>query len=332
MMSSEQMYKKKIKAWGLSKHDKAEAKEQLIAKLLHNEPTTVGSEPIRHDKLIRYAKSRAKSGVLDSGSLSKIVKRKSHYGPKQPLLSSRFLRDTTPKDAFISSTTAAFVPRSPALPDRQASFDLFLRAMTSLIQKEKQEWSTGKLVSPDTIFNALSDGLKLWRRNEFTEARMSLSRAARNVAEDLEGPAVSVSRITYCVSSIIWGGKREPVFQDFARFMARIALENLGQICPLTIVLQQLQEEQSIDAQLAIWACAIDNNPLSVHNVDHWWGMAQRRWRWCQRYQLNYLAAQYCTNAMTQVRGINKLTCEMKSAAGRDFEVSTPSASSSNAE
>lgn len=45
---------------------------------------------------------------------------------------------------LLLSFNQAFVARSPALPDQFASFDLFLRAMQSVIEKERGEWLVGQ--------------------------------------------------------------------------------------------------------------------------------------------------------------------------------------------
>ncbi|KAF2814156.1 uncharacterized protein BDZ99DRAFT_516765 [Mytilinidion resinicola] len=318
--ATEQMYKKRLKAWGLSKQVKADEKEKALAKILHNEPLINESNPIRHDKLVRYAKSRVKSGALDSHHLSRMMKRdgRDHY--ERQTLQPGAIRHPIVTGFFHAATEASSVPRSPALPDRFAELDVFLRAMQALIGREREEWLTGRQISPDAIFSALIKGMAYWRKNAFAAARWSFGQAAKKMTEDLHGTVVSVSRITYCISSILWGSERELVLQKFAEFMANAALEVLGQRCPLTIVLQQLQREQSIDTQLTIWSCALDDYQISEQNVDHWWNMAQRRWRWCRRSGKMDLAARYCGDAMSEARRINKLTSKMELEAQDDLE------------
>lgn len=310
------MYKKRIKAWGLSKHIKADEKEKAIAKLIQNEPTAFECDPIRYDKLVRYAKSRAKSGALDSHYLSRIVKQTGHSVHKEPPLSHHTITDPT------------FLPRSPALPDGPAGLDLFLRAMRALIERERGEYLIAQRGPPNAIFDPLREGMAYWRSNAFAAARTSFTRAAQNVADDLSANIVKVSRITYCISSIMWGPKREPVFQMFAQFMANVARDVLGHACPLTIVLRHLQREQSTDTQVTIWACALDGYQVSGQNLDHWWNMARRRWQWCQRNGMIDLAARYCALALTEVRRINKLTSGMELEAQHDLESIVPGAGS----
>ncbi|KAJ9614657.1 hypothetical protein H2200_002794 [Cladophialophora chaetospira] len=319
--ATEQMFKKRINTWGLSKNIKAEEKEQALAQILHKAPSTTGPIPIRHDKLVRYAKTRAKLGELDGRDLSRIVKvkREEHDESRQLISKHSAQRNTLETPSTHSTKGTAYLPQSLALPDGHAGFDMFLRAMKALIQKEKGEWRLGPQGPPDAIFNELSAGIASWRNKAFPAARRSFGQAARGVNDDIQTNQLSVSRITYCISSITWFSGREPVFQMFAEFMANAALEVLGQTNPLTIVLRYLRAPQSLGAQLAIWACAVDGNPISEQNVDHWWGMVRRRWRWCCRCGMNDLAAQYCHEAVFEARRINKLTQKMESEALHDL-------------
>ncbi|KAF1849196.1 uncharacterized protein K460DRAFT_415609 [Cucurbitaria berberidis CBS 394.84] len=303
--ATDQMYKKRLKAWGLSKQVKSDEKGKALARILglHSEPVTGDHVPVRHDKLVRYAKSRIKSGALESHHLSRLTN-----------------RYTVVTDYRYAAAEMPSVPRSPALPDQFAGFDVFLRAMQTLIKREQGEWLTGRQTSPDAIFGALTKGLSLWRNNAFAAARQSFGQAAHKTMEDLQSTEVSVSRITYCISSILWGSERELVFQKFVEFMINAALEVLGPRCPMTIVLQHLQADQSLDAQVSIWACALDDYKISEQNVEHWWNMAQRRWRWCWRSGKFDLAARYCSHAMSETRRINKLTIDMELEAQHDLD------------
>ncbi|RVX72834.1 hypothetical protein B0A52_03187 [Exophiala mesophila] len=324
--ATENMYKKRFRGWKLAKHIKAEEKEMVLANLLHNTSSTAESGHIRHDKLVRYAKSRARSGDLDSHDLERIVHRDQQPGNSRSIIRipavkckvSGFGRHSGPHRTEKPSTI--FLPRSPAPPDELDSFDRFLRAMQMLIVRERQEYLTGLQQSPDVIFTSLSNGLAYWRGDAYPAARKSFGWAARKLTEDIRGSDVFVSRITFCISSIIWGGRREEVFQKFSEFMAKVALEVLGPMSPLTIVLQHLQTEQSLDAQVAIWACALDDYQVTNENLEHWWNMAQRRWRWCRRSGKVDLAERYCRRATNQVREVNLLTSEMESEAQQDLD------------
>lgn len=319
----EQMYKKRIGGWGLSKNIKAKDKKLAIGELLRGGSTETVSSNIRPDKLIRYAKSHS----IDTRPVSRVVKRGVRREHKPPITSRNAPRNNFGSSMRYPTVNAVFLPRSATLPDRHADFDMFLRAMKSLIEKERLECLVGLKGPPDGIFNPLVAGIAYWHKNALGAARRSFGRAAQNVADDLQGSVVSVSRITYCISSMMWGSEREPVFEDFAQFMAKAALEALGQGCPLTVVLQHLQNEQSLDAQLAIWSCALDDYKVSEHNLDHWWGMARRRWQWCQRGGMINLAVQYCAHALTELHLIDKLTDEMRTAARDDLGSNAPAMS-----
>lgn len=321
------MYKKRIKGWGFSKNVKASEKELAIGEFLQGGSTKIGSNHIRHDKLVRYAKSRMSSGAIESRPHGKIVKRGVRLEHKQPIMGLKAPRQTFGRHMHHPTSNTSFLLRSPAPPGRYADFDLFLRAMKALIDKERRECLVGLQGPPDGIYNPLVAGIAYWRRNAFDAARSSFAQAAQSVADDLRGSVVSVSRITYCISSMMWGSEREPVFEDFAQFMAKAAYEAQGHECPLTVVLQHLQGEQSLDAQLAIWACALDDYKVSEGNLEHWWGMARRRWQWCQRGGMINLAAQYCAHALIEVHQIGKLTNEMKRETRYDLGSNAPTVS-----
>jgi hypothetical protein len=215
---------------------------------------------------------------------------------------------------------ASSVPAVLTPPDQFAEFDVFLRAMQALIRRERQEWLTGQQVALDAIFSALTRGMFLWRSNDFAAARTCFGRAARMTTDDLQSPQVTVSRIAYCIGSILWGAEREPVFLKFSEFMVKAAFEILGGECPVTIVLQYIQQGPGVDIQLRIWECALNDYEIGPENIQHWWNMAQRRWRWCHRSGKLEIAERYCTRAMAEARRIDELTTEMELDARHDLE------------
>ncbi|KAF1993430.1 hypothetical protein P154DRAFT_527760 [Amniculicola lignicola CBS 123094] len=308
--ATENMYKKRLKTWGLTKHTKATEKEKALARILQNGPLTGDPIPIRHDKLVRYAKSRVKSGALGSHHLKQITKRNT-AGRTVPHIVS---------PVTIAARTPA-VPQSVEPRGQFAELDLFLRAQRVLVEKERKEFLAGPRGSPLAIFLALRKGLTLWRNQAFAAARMSFGEAAQMTMEDLQGNEVSVSRITCCISSIVWGSEHEPVFLKFAEFMMNAALEVLGPQSAMTIVLTHLQTEPSIETQVRIWESSSDNYEISEENVLHWWSMAQRRWRWsvgCEKWEL---AARCCRHAMSEARRINRLRPEMEAVAQSELDV-----------
>ena len=258
---------------------------------------------VRIDKVLRYARSRIKSGALSDQYLSKITKRYIAVPCARPA------------DAGVM-----FVPHSPAIPGRFAQFDVFLRAMQVIIERERGEYFSGYQSVPDTTFCALTRGMALWHRNDFTAARISFGQAANNTMEDLRRPKVSVSRIAYCISSILWGKERAPVFQKFAEFLVKAATELLGPKCPLTVVLKYIRHEQSMDAQIRIWESALAGYAATEDNLDHWWNMAQRRWQWCWRSGKLELAGQFCSQALIEARQISRFSAEMEAEALHDLD------------
>ncbi|QDS72178.1 hypothetical protein FKW77_004751 [Venturia effusa] len=280
--ATEQMYKKRLKIWSLSKQIKSSDKEKALEKLLIDGSIAEEGLIARPDKLVRYAKSLLKRG--------------------------REVGDH-PNSVVIAQPTS--LPSSPRLPAEAASLELFLRAMQMLIIKEHQEWRLHPDQAPDTIHTALLEGIELWHNNAFTAARQRLTQAARQTTADLRSQTgTTVFRITFCISSIFWGGSRGPMLQGFAKFMAKAAREASGEDSALTIVLRFLCREQSLDVQLRMWELAMASHQLSEHNFRLWWDMARRQWRWCLGNGLQDLAVQYRDRAIEQVLQMGCLTAE----------------------
>jgi hypothetical protein len=319
------MYKKRIKLWGFSKHVKAKEKDKVIAKVVQG---TARPNSIRPDKLVRYAKSRVKSGSLSSSNLKKI--QKSVSAEASEASSDQNDRELTPRrpSTLLSrsagtsiASTSIFSPSSPPAQPYE-HFELFLKSMQAVIWKERIEYLQGPRRRPDTIFAGLSAGLVLWRQSNGGEAVQLFRRAAQNFNDDLQQRVVA--RIAYCISSIVWGSIHEDLFMGFAAFMAKAAMEKLGPRHPLTIILQQLHELPSIEQQRRIWDCALDGYELSqkstTEEIDHWFNMAQRRWRWCKHSGLHDYALQHRDEALLQLKKIGQLTVEREVETQQDFE------------
>ncbi|KAF2634395.1 hypothetical protein P280DRAFT_511942 [Massarina eburnea CBS 473.64] len=302
--ASSKMYKRRLKAWNFTKNIKAEEKEKALIRLIRSEPAENENPPIRHDKLVRYAKSRMKSGALETYHIGKTL--------KNPTIIPKYRR--------IPPQTPS-MPPSLTLLDDIAKFDKFLRAVRACVDVELMEWISGTQPSIDTtIFGALERGMSLWRMNAFKAARRSFGEAARKTIEDLHGDRVSILRITYCISSTVWGSNRETVLQKFSEFLAKAALEALGPGCPMTIMLQYLQRAQSVEAHLKMCACVLHNYEISARNVTHWWNIAGRRWRLARKIGKLDLAVEYCLYAVGEARRIDGLTAEMESEAQVDLD------------
>jgi hypothetical protein len=320
------MYKKRIKSWRFSKHVKAKEKDKVIAKVVQG---TARSSLIRHDKLVRYAKSRVKSGSLSSSNLKKIQTSVSVEGSEvgsdqnnRELTSRRSSTLLCRSPGHSVASTFISPPSSPPIHPHE-HFELFLKAMQAVIRKERIEYLEGPRKRPDTIFTGLSVGLTLWRQSKEIKALHLFSQAAKNFNDDLQKRVVA--RIAYCISSIVWGSIHEDLFMGFAAFMAKATMEKLGPRDPLTIILHQLHELPSIEQQRRIWDCALDGYELSeestTEEIDHWFNMAQRRWRWCKHSGLHEYALQHRDEAVLQLEKIGQLTAEKEAEMQQDFEV-----------
>jgi len=91
--SSEQMYKKRIRAWGLTKNTKAEEKDVVISDLVSGSSAVANSQFVHRDRLVRYAKSQAKAGKLDNRCLNRITELSRHLSDGQLCLAAS---STTP--------------------------------------------------------------------------------------------------------------------------------------------------------------------------------------------------------------------------------------------
>lgn len=135
-LTRKQMYKKRVNTRGFKKHIKSNEKDKAITKIINDELIAASVDPIRLDKLVRHARCCAKRGALESHNLNKIVKRE--YGRSHRLSAMEIERAITTQKSLLSFNQA-FVAHSPALPDRFASFELFLRVMQWVIEKERGE-------------------------------------------------------------------------------------------------------------------------------------------------------------------------------------------------
>lgn len=289
-----------------------------MAQLVQHEPleSTGTFDHINFEKLLRYARSCVRSGRLEPMVLSRIERWRSAVQYTQTV-------DAVPHVAWhYPGSYLSHLPRSPVPPDCFHSFELFLVAMKCIIIRERHEWLSRQQATsaPDKIFKCLVDGLAHGRAGRLTESRAAFNIAAMEFQNDIENPVPSVSRITYCISSILWGVIREPAFLHFAVFMARASNERLGPDHVLTVLLRHIQQEKSVDAQVRIWDCALNDYQLDEVNSEHWYNMAQRRWEWCWRSGLVEDAQRHRDYALKEMERIGKLTSDMSVEARSDFD------------
>lgn len=323
-LNSESMYKKRIQAWGLSKSSRAAQKDAALA-LLTKKQAGANKEgvriTVRHDKLIRYAQQRVKAGLLDPKVLSELQSYsaspitsgtaqdplKRSYSPEADLL----------KTDFITSQQSP----TDQLPDPLAKFDLFLRGMVFVFEKEQTEWTLlGRTRTPDSLVRTFNDGIDHWRAKDFTAARVSWTIAARDFLSDLQNPSGAVvSRMSYFVGALVWNEIHDPVFLKFRDFMISAAMENLGSQHPLTIMLDGLRIKQSVEAQLAVWDLALRTYKDS--DVYHLYNMARGRWLFCKKAGLMDMAVWYREHAAGEMRKLGMMTVEMERQADEDLGV-----------
>lgn len=320
------MYKKHIRAWDLRKHGKAIDKHVPVADLdrIRQFNPTGTFDHGRPDKLDRHAEGGIRSIVEPLSTIERWQTCQKH----KPLIRYAQAIGCVPNATWLCSGSCdCDLPRSPTPPAIYADFELFLKAMKQVIARERYEWLTGRqaLIPPDSIFTELVIGLAAAKAQRFEAATKAFREAAVQFQRDIDRPELTVSRICFCVSSILWGAIREEAFLKFALFMAKAALQRLGPSNPVTALLQHLQQEQSVEAQVRTWNCALDDYVLDEVNAEHWWNMAQRRWKWCSRISYIEDAVRHRDEAVEEMRMIGKLTPEMEEEAHSDVVfMSTP--------
>jgi len=215
---TEQMCKKRIRFWGLSKNTKAKDKEAALERLAQGYcPTTVCQQVPPH-KLIRYSKSRSKHAVNDTRPTR--VTKKNSRATNGSCLPVDILRLST----FDVPTTASITPkvtRSLALPGDYTEMDLVLRAAKRvMITTNREEIEVQSSFRPN-IANLLETGVQLWDARAFTQARSALSSAADIVAQNLRRKIGLDVQLVLLFSPDWWNIKHQSISSPFIGFIVR---------------------------------------------------------------------------------------------------------------
>lgn len=121
---TEQMCKKRIPVWSISKNTKARDKEAALEKLAQGHcPTTIGQQ-IPHHKLIRYSKSQSKQALSGTRPKRATKTNRRPTNGSHPHVGTFWL--TCPNVHTATSITPK-ATRSLALPVDHGDMDLFAR-------------------------------------------------------------------------------------------------------------------------------------------------------------------------------------------------------------
>jgi len=179
--SSEQMYKKRIRAWGLTKNTKAE-KDVVISDLISGSSAVANSHSVHRDRLVRYAKSQAKASKLDNRCLNRITELSKHFSNGQPCLAASSTTPAWPSGSGNMSKLTTPLQSSLALPDAFADTDLLLRATKEVMLNQCKT----KNDSCVQIEKALRDGMRYWDSHAFASARDKFANAAQRIVTELQ--------------------------------------------------------------------------------------------------------------------------------------------------
>jgi len=309
---TEQMCKKRISKWGLSKNIKAHAKEEALNRFRQGLSPAFARQQIRPDKLVRYEKSSASRGCIGTASLSN-NQIKSHImrAPRREAGRSQFTDDGK------LQTTVSVNPKvtpSLALPDTFAATDLLLRATKVLMLVPGPE--PGAMQTRSTgdskIDNFLQDGMSLWLSHAFSPARSAFSNAAHIILGNSRRGIESSPAILYYLCPKSWHMGCQSVFREFSQFVIRASCEYMSSTHPFTLVAKQLQDVDNDRTVSLMWDCILDSFPSTIGSANRWWELAMMRWLYCFDAGLYDLAIQNCRGAVTNMRKMNLLTTRME--------------------
>lgn len=307
---TEQMCKKRIPVWGLSKNTKAKDKVAALERLARGYcPTTVCQQVPPH-KLIRHWKSRSKHAVNDTRPMMVTkTKWRATNGSYLPVVILRLSTFDTPTAASLTPK----VTRSLALPGDYTDVDLVLRAAKRMMvttNREEIEVQTSLYVN---ITKLLTDGFRFWGARAFTQARSALSSAADIVAQNLRRKiGLHVEIITLWFSPEWLRLKHLSIFSSFLGFIVHATSGYLGPMHPWTTLAQHLQKTRCKHVHLRMWDCIVDGTNVSAGGIAFWWILMQARiecYRWAGIYEL---ALKYCQEAADTARKSNMFTLSIK--------------------
>jgi tetratricopeptide (TPR) repeat protein len=304
---SEQMYKKRLHAWELSKYMKASEKNEAISDILRGTlgPLSDQSSSSRSDKIMRHARSRVKDGTLDKQKLDGLKSRR-----KRQLACDRNLAIASTGPTFTTNQSPrAITPH--ALTCADFTLPVFLKDHYHLLH------SLGRLMlSDDTKFTptrsrmslALRDkverGMDHWELHAFSSARECFCKAAEVAMESLQqrnSPDLMILR--YLTPG--WDLRRcEPFYHGFATFIAKAVSQNIGLNHPF-VDLATIIQRHSTDwyVQEAIWDYVLDDLKLSRDNFEEWTVGALTRIRVCNNFGMLSLAMQHNKDATELLEG-----------------------------
>jgi len=302
---TEQMCKKRIHVWVLSKNTKAKDKEVALEEIAQG----YTCHHIPHHKLTRHIKSRSKQ-TLDDTRPKRVTRtnRRATNGSHPPVGTSR----CTISNVQTATLITPKVTRSLALPAEYDDMDLLLRATQRVVLTTEAKELDDRSSYFDEITTLLVDGLLLWDACASAQARSAFSRAAAMISETLRRGVIFDVQFIYCLTPEWWYSRSQSLFQALVGFVVRSTSEHLGSEHPWTILAQHLQKTHSHHVRLRMWDCILDNVDVLTEGLTSWWHLVSARLRCYRDAGMHELALKYCHEAADVVRQSNSSSVQME--------------------
>ncbi|KAK5093481.1 hypothetical protein LTR70_004687 [Exophiala xenobiotica] len=304
---TEQMCKKRIPVWGLSKNTRAKDKEVALEEIAQG----YTCQRIPHHKLIRYSKSQSKHKQALNGIRPKSCTKMNPRGTdgSHPPVGT-FWR-TIPNVRTATLITPK-VTRSLALPTEDDDIDLLLRATQRMVLTTEAKEMDDRSSYFNEITTLLADGAALWSACALAQAGSAFSRAADIISENMRRGAALDARFIHYLTPGWWSSSNQSLLQALVGFVVRSTSEHLGSEHPWTVLAQHLQKTHSHHVRLRMWNCILDNVDVLIEGTASWWDLVRARFRCYQDADMHELALKYCHEAADVARKSNRFTEKME--------------------
>lgn len=302
------MFKKHIRAWGMSKYMKAEQKDAAISSLLKEMPAT-------HEKrkILRHARQRVKLGTLDEACYRNAVRQgKEMSGAETGNSRGNYTTLACKPDLF--SAKAIKVAHGLLPPDKLLASERLFHSVPLLVLMNNSRKITGDLKGLGNqgydIGVSLDAAITHYELCSFREATSSFRNAAKMIQSCLEYDFIPEVTLIYYLNPDMWGGCWEP-YVRFAAFVSNLSEAVLGQDHQLTYItkaLSQAQNKLNGSEVARVWDCIMDNLVLSGLTVTIWYNAAKKHLEHYTQYGMFERVADFCSKYTNSLQEMDLLT------------------------
>ena len=266
-LTSESMFKKRIRAWAMSKTMKAEQKDAVISSLLKKVPA-----PHEKRKILRHARERVKAGTLDEAYYRDAVRQGKRLSGAQTG-DLRANCSTLACKPGLFSAKAMKVPHGLLPPDESLASERLFHSVRLLVLTNNARRIKSDLKGLGNqgydIGVSLDAGITSWELRSFGKARGSFGSAAKMIQSYFKSGYIPDITLVYYLNPDMWGRCWEP-YVRFAMFVGNLSEAVLGPTHPLAYIAKALSQAQNklhgIEVARA-WDCIMDNLVLSGPTV-----------------------------------------------------------------